>query len=196
VRRDLLITALLFTAIGFAGGYVYSLQGVKSRLQPVVQPAPSSSAQNAEGLPEGHPPLEAAQRWRSLQEKAEANPNDPAAALELANLLYDLQRWDVAVTWYERALTLDAKNTNARTDLATCYFNLNRFDKALAEYERALRDEPDKPQALYGLALSRLHGQQDRAGARRALEQLRRTHPDFSGIPALEQALKQAGPVQ
>lgn len=194
MRRDLLITALLFTAIGFAGGYVYSRQGASSRLQPAVQSAPSSPEQNAEGLPEGHPPLEAAERWRRLQEKAEDNPNDPAAALELANLLYDLQRWDAAVTWYERTLALAPKNTNARTDLATCYFNLRRFDKALAEYERALKDEPDKPEALYGLALTRLHGQQDRAGARQALEQLQRTHPDFSGIPALEQALKQEGP--
>lgn len=193
MRRDLLVTALLFTAIGFAGGYLYSEQTARSQLRPAFQAAPGTGA-GGEALPEGHPPLDVSERWRSLQEQAEDNPDNPRAALELANFLYDLERWEEALSWYERGLELDPQNTNARTDLATCYFHLSRFDEALAAYGRVLELEPNKPQALYGLALARLHGQGDREGARQAYEKLRRNHPDFPGVELLERALTQEGP--
>jgi len=186
-----LITALLFTAIGFAGGYLYSRQITGGALRPTTAPTPAASQMGGEALPEGHPPIDVSERWRTLQEEAEKNPRDPRPALELANLLYDLERWEVATSWYQRALELSPKNADALTDLATCYFNLDRFDDALAAYQRALALEPDKPQALYGLALARLQGKQDREGARQAFEQLRRTRPDFPGMDTLERALAQ-----
>lgn len=190
MRRDLLITALVFTAIGFVGGYVYTQYaappGTVSTLSgPVGMAGPEPDAT----LPEGHPPLDMAQRWRTLQQQAEANPNDSKTALELANLLFDLQRWEDATFWYKRVLTLEAKNTDARTDLATCYFNLGRHDEALKEYSASLEIEPDKPQALYGTALTRL-SQKDTAGARQAYEQLRRAHPEFPGNDDLAKRLE------
>lgn len=192
MRRDLLITALLFTAIGFVGGYAYFQQTSSGALRTVVQPpAPTAEADNE--LPAGHPPLDVAQRWRELQDRAEANPRDAAAARELADLLYDLERWEPAVFWYRRALELEPKNTHARTDLATCYFHLNRHDEALAEYAKALELEPRKPQALYGLALTRLHGKKDRAGAEAAYRELRQAHPDFPGLEQLARELESAG---
>jgi tetratricopeptide (TPR) repeat protein len=194
VRRDLLITALLFAAIGFVGGYVYSQQISSGALRTIVQPpAPAPAAESDGELPSGHPPLDVAQRWRELQQRAEANPRDPAAARELADLLYDLERWEPAVLWYRRTLELEPKNTHARTDLATCYFHLNRHDEALVEYAKALELEPRKPQALYGLALTRLNGKKDRAGAEAAYQELRRAHPDFPGLEQLARELEPAG---
>lgn len=195
MRRDLLITAILFTAIGFVGGYVYTQQTGGVGLRPAGQPpAPTLPADQADtSLPEGHPPLDVAQRWRTLQEAADKNPRDPQAAMELGDFLYDLQRWEQAVFWYRRTLELDPKRTDARTDLATCYFHLNRFEEALADYARVLELEPNKPQALYGLALTRLHGKQDRAGALQAFEQLRRSHPDFPGLEQLARELEPGG---
>ena len=194
MRRDLLITALLFTAIGFVGGYVYSQQTSRGALRTVVQPpAPSPAAEGDEELPTGHPPLDVAQRWRELQERAEANPRDAATARELADFLYDLERWEQAVFWYKRTLELEPKNTHARTDLATCYYHLGRHDEALVEYARALKLEPRKPQALYGLALTRLHGKKDRAGAQAAYEELRQAHPTFAGLEQLARELEAAG---
>jgi tetratricopeptide (TPR) repeat protein len=191
MRRDLLITALLFTAIGFAGGYLYWRQVAGGALRPTVAPAPTAGQTEGEALPEGHPPMDVSQRWRALQEAAEKNPRDPRPALELANFLYDVERWEAAISWYQRALELSPNNADARTDLATCYFNLKRFDDALVAYQQVLELERNKPQALYGLALARLHGKQDQEGARKVFEQLRRTHPDFPGVEALERALAQ-----
>lgn len=191
MRRDLLITALLFTAIGFAGGYIYWRQVASSPLRTSAAPAPTAGPMGSEPLPEGHPPMDISQRWQALQETAEKNPRDPKPALELANFLYDNQRWEPAISWYQRALELSPRDADPRTDLATCYFNLSRFDDALTAYQQALEVEPNKPQALYGVALTRLQGKQDRDGARQAFEQLRRTHPDFPGVALLERALAQ-----
>ena len=197
MRRDLLITALLFAAIGFVGGYVYSQQTSSGALRTIVQPpAPAAAEAEAEAdgeLPAGHPPLDVAQRWRELQQRAEARPTDPAAARELADLLYDMERWEQAVFWYRRTLELEPKNTHARTDLATSYFHLNRHDEALAEYAKALELEPRKPQALYGMALTRLHGKKDRAGAEAVYRELKQAHPDFPGLEQLARELGQAG---
>lgn len=192
MRRDLLITALLFAAVGFVGGYVYSQQTSSGALRTVVQP-PVPAAEADDELPAGHPPLDVAQRWRELQERAEANSRDPATARELADLLYDLERWEQAVFWYRRTLELEPKNTHARTDLATSYFHLNRHDEALAEYARALELEPRKPEALYGLALTRLHGKKDRAGAEAAYRELQQAHPDFPGLEQLAREMESAG---
>jgi len=190
MRRDLLLTALIFTLIGFFGGYVYFKETAASPMQPPVRPGSTAGGQGPE-LPQGHPPLDVSQRWLELEERATNNPNDMQAALDLANLLYDVENWEKAATWYERVLALQPGNTSARTDMATCYVNLGRFDRALAEYQRALADEPNKPQALYGLAVARLHGKQDVAGAQQAFEQLRRNHPDFPGVALLEKSLKE-----
>lgn len=189
MRRDLLITALIFTAVGFIGGYIYSQHTAPSSSR-ASGPASLAMLEADAGLPEGHPPIDVAQRWRALQEQADANPNDPRAAVELANFLYDIERWEDATFWYKRALALEPKNTDARTDLATCYYNLRRYDEAIAEYEAVLALEPNKPQALYGLALARLNGKQDAAGARRLYEQLRRAHPDFPWNDDLAQRLE------
>ncbi len=190
MRRDLLLTALIFAAIGFFGGYVYFRETVGSPLQPGVRPA-APAATGSQELPEGHPPLDVSERWRDLEARATSNPDDVQAALDLANFLYDIQNWEEAITWYERVLARQPRDTNARTDMATAYFNLGRHEEAVAAYGRVLEIEPNKPQALYGLALARLHGQQDRAGARQAFEQLRRAHPDFPGVVLLEEALGQ-----
>lgn len=193
MRRDLLITALIFTVVGFIAGIVYDRQTGGGGL--CTPPAQSPVSQASEPtLPQGHPPLDVAQRWQTLQQQAEANPRDARAAFELANFLYDSERWEDAIVWYRRGIELQPKNTDARTDLATCYYNLGRYDEAIADYSRALKLEPNKPQALYGLAMARLRGKQDTAGARQAYEQLRRSHPDFPGLPTLAQQLEQGQP--
>lgn len=192
MRRDLVITALLFVVIGFAGGILYSRYTHNSPLRPTAPP--SVAAESQQDLPEGHPPLDVSQRWNTLRQQAEANPRDVQAALELANFLYDIERWQDAIFWYRRALELEPKNTDARTDLATSYHNLGRYDEAIAEYNRSLEFEPNKPQALFGLGMARLRGKQDAAGARRLLEQLRRTHPDFPGIEILAKELGEGRP--
>lgn len=160
---------------------------------PSPRPAATSPAGSA-ALPADHPPMETARRWQELREKAEANPRDENAAAALANFLYDQGVWGQAIQWYRRTLEINPKNTNARTDMATGYFQAQMFDDAIREYEAALKDEPNKPQALFGLARVKFEGKQDRAGAERVYEQLKKSHPAFEGVEVLAGILGKGAP--
>lgn len=194
MRRDLLVTALLFTIVGFIAGALYTgaLAGsgpAAAQGRTVSNPPAGSGV-----LPADHPPMEEARRWQELREKAEANPKDENAAVELANFLYDQGVWDQAIEWYQRTLEINPRNTNARTDMATCYFQAKMFDEAIKEYTAALTDEPNKPQALFGLARVKFEGKQDRAGAERVFEQLKQAHPTFEGVEVLAGILGKGAP--
>ena len=73
---------------------------------------------------------------------AAQNPKDPDICLKLANYLYDQKQYDQSIEWYHRALALDPKNVNARTDLGTAYFYSGRSQDALAEYRKSLAIDP------------------------------------------------------
>lgn len=190
MRRDLLVTALIFLLVGFAAGALYTgALGGPTIAAPPGRPAATAPVPASEELPEGHPPMELAARWQELRERAEANPQDELAQVDLANFLYDQGVWDQAILAYQRALAINPRNTDARTDLATSLFNSDQFEAAQREYETALKQEPDKPQALFGLARVKLEGLQDRAGAEQIYERLRRAHPDFEGVAVLAEIL-------
>ena len=194
MRRDLLITALIFSVVGFLAGALFTgAVGGARPASPALSPpvAPSSSQ---EGLPEGHPPLDLAERWQELRERAESSPEDFGAAVELANFLYDQASWEQAAVWYQKALALNPRDAGVRTDYATSLYNQGRAGDAIAEYGAALRDEPDKPQALYGLARAKLEAEQDRATAEKLYDQLRRAHPDFEGVRLLAAQLAETKP--
>src|SRR5579863_2647017 len=88
----------------------------------------SANAAGSDGakLPSGHPPLDVATKIKALENLAAQSPQDPQPPLDLANLYYDQKQYDHAADWYEKALALDPKNVNARTDLGTAYFNIGR----------------------------------------------------------------------
>ena len=196
MRRELILTAIIFTVLGFLAGHVYTRQTQRAPATPAASSTPNpeeptASVDSQTGLPPGHPPINATEMVNSLKQAAQ-NPEDKRAALELANALYDARRFDEAVFWYKRALALDPKDVNARTDLGSAYYNLKRYDEAIAEFERSLAFDPTHAQTLYNLVVVKLNGKQDIAGAQEALARLERAHPDFPMLADLKQSLAQA----
>ncbi|MFQ5696558.1 MAG: tetratricopeptide repeat protein [Terriglobia bacterium] len=190
MRRDLLITALAFLTLGFLGGYLVS---ESSRApQPSAPAAGGGAATSAAGeeLPSGHPPARLARRWLELEQQVQENPEDAEVALRFALFLDEAQRWSEAARAYGRVLELAPENAEVLVKRGTVHFHLGRVEEAVADFERALALNPDQPRALYGLALARLQGQRDVAGARAAYERLRRSHPDYPGLELLAQQLE------
>lgn len=191
MRRDLVVTALIFALIGFLGGYIYIRQ---TRLPPERGSGASTgslaleapAAEEASGLPEGHPPLDVARQIVDLRKDAEKNPTDPAAALRLADFLFNTGRFQDAIPWYERALRLEPKNIDARIRLAGCLVETAQHDAALKQLDTVLQLKPNEPHALYHQAVTLLRGKQDRAGAERVYRQLRQVNPHFPGLEDLE----------
>ncbi len=200
------ITAIVFLVVGFLVGYIYESHQKPATPAAIVTPAdspsgataqPGAGAQGAggggvQGLPPGHPPLNLDSTIKAFEDAAAQNPQDPEPVLRLANLLYDNQRFQDAVEWYQKALKLDPKNVNARTDLGTVYFSLGRLQDALKEYKESLQIDPRHEPTIFNMIIVNLEGTHDLAAARAAWEKLHAMDPNYKGLDGLKQRLDAA----
>ena len=143
-------------------------------------------------LPEGHPPIDISAVVKTLEEHAAQNPRDPEPRLKLANYLYDQQQWQRAIEWYQKAVELDPKNVNARTDMGTAYFNLGRPADALREYRQSLEIDPTHQPTMFNLIVVHLDGLHDVAAAQQAWDRLHKRNPGYPGLDNLKGRLDSA----
>ena len=216
MKKESIITAVVFLGVGFLAGYIFQSERVstlqqKLALAPSAKPAdvgagpaapdatspsgdsPGSLASNSTGnLPAGHPAVNDATMIRFLQDEASEKPNDPAAPLKLANFLFDKQKFSDAVPWYEKSLTLDPKNVDARTDLGTAYFDLGHPQEAAREFNQVLRIDPKHQPTLFNLIVVSIEGTHDLRAASRAYAKLHRLNPNYPNLDRLRQELDAA----
>ena len=110
--------------------------------------------------------IETVKEVESLQATLERDPRNPDALLRLANLYYDIKIFPRAVTMYDRYLTIQPKNSDARVDMGISYFQMaledsgNRnhyFDVAIDELRKALEHAPQHQLGYYNLGMIYLH---------------------------------------
>lgn len=204
MRKETIITAVVFLVVGFLAGYIAHAQLNSERTQRAAiaggqalqderaaQAATTSAVPGGESpkLPEGHPPLEIAGQMRALEDQANQNPSDPRPRLELANLLYDHHLYGRAIEWYQKALELDPKNISARTDMGTAYFYTGRPQDALREYRRSLEVDPKHEATLMNMIIVSLEGTRDLDSAQAAWERLKKVNPNHPKLDFFRQQL-------
>ena len=205
MKKETLLTAIVFLVVGFLAGYITAAQMGWSGRQKGVLSAPSGMpAENAgspataqggaapSGLPEGHPPIDSALIIKQLQEEAQQNPKDPDIPLKLANFLYDQRQYAQAIEWYQKSLALNPKNVNARTDLGTAYYYLGQGGEALKQYNQSLAIDPDHKPTLLNLIVVNLEGTHNLAAARKAWDRLHKLDPANPSLQSLKQKLDAA----
>lgn len=205
MKKETIITAVVFFAVGFLAGYIYDAQknwnaqraaasAPHAREDTPGDAAPTGATGGGMGqaLPEGHPPIETSAVVKTLEEQAAQNPKDPDPRLKLANYLYDHQQWQPAIEWYQKALELDPKNVNARTDLGTAYFNAGRPQEALREYRKSLKYDPTYQPTIYNSIVVNLDGTHDIAAAQQAWGRLNKMNPSYPGLDRLKARLEAA----
>jgi ribosomal protein L40E len=103
---------------------------------------------------------------QSLQQTVDANPNDAAARLRLANVLHDGGMLPRAIDNYQQYLKLDPKDPNARVDLGICYDQLalqdsnnapRYFAMAVQEMRTVADNAPTHQPAAFNLGIVNLH---------------------------------------
>ena len=198
-----LITAVVFLIVGFVAGYVFKSQTASSRSVAESNSTSSSGAvaspADGSALPPGHPAVatspEVQAQVQAMQQQAEANPQDPAAPLKLADFLYDHGDFQGAIPWYQKAVALDPRNVNASTDLGTCYFNLGRSNEALKQFQHSLDVEPQHQPTLFNIIVVNMEGKHDYQAARRAYDVLYKLNPTYPKLDDLKKTLDQeSGP--
>jgi tetratricopeptide (TPR) repeat protein len=68
--------------------------------------------------------------------------------------LYNMSDYQGALTWFDRALSIDPNNSSAIVNKARAYYNLDKLQDALQWFDKALVIEPNNVVALNGKASS------------------------------------------
>jgi cytochrome c-type biogenesis protein CcmH/NrfG len=199
MKLDSIAFALAGIVFGLLAGWVIGAQYATTRAVPPVVAAATPAAP-APATPAAPPPLNQAE-VEKFRTQAEAEPTSIAPRVALANLYFDAEQYSEAVTWYEAAMKLDARNADVSTDLGVSYYYLNQPDRALQQFEHSLAVNPKHTKTLLNLGIVRAFGKQDLAGAtkawqgvvdmapnspegqaaKRALDAMKNAHPDVSG---------------
>lgn len=167
MKAETLVAAVSFTCFGVLIGWILGSQQV----QPPVDPPAATSATSAPASapassPNGPAPQPVdAQRVADLERTAHADASNASVRVQLGNLYFDAQRFDLAIPWYEAAFALTPRDADVSTDLAVCYYYSNQVDRALAQLDRSLAIDPHHAKALLNQGIVRAWGKSDLQGA-------------------------------
>jgi len=181
---------VLFLVIGLLAGFLagYLAQEAIAPLQPARLAAPAGGFHGvgeAGAAPAGDANAAASAEIERLRQALEADPNDAGALVALANLNFDIQRWDRARELYERYLELRPEDADAQTDLGICLRAAGDFPGALERFARAQELAPDHWQSLYNEVVVRAFDLGDLASAMPVLERLERLAPGNPDVARL-----------
>ena len=137
MKSDSIAFALAGVAFGLIAGWVIGTQQATPRA-PVAAPA-QASAPAANGSGGTRAALLDEAQVTALKNVATREPANAQPRAQLANLYFDAERYDDAITWYTEALKLTPNDVNVRTDLGVCYYYLNQPDKALEQFDQSLK---------------------------------------------------------
>jgi cytochrome c-type biogenesis protein CcmH/NrfG len=153
------------TFFGILVGWILGSQQAGPGLPSASSAAATAASSTATPDAQAPPPLDM-QRASALEKTAASQPANAAVRVELGNLYYDAQRFDLATPWYEAALKLNPRDIDVSTDLAVCYFsNQNQADRALAQIDHSLQIDPKHTKTLLNQGFIRAYGKQDLSGA-------------------------------
>lgn len=211
MKIETIVTAIIFFSVGFLAGFIYKSQRHANVPVPAFATAAASGASAGSpsvggamgagnsagvdpqtGLPNGHPPLEVAQIIENYTQQANQHPRDPQIPLRLANYLYDKHYFNLAIQWYQRCLTLEPKDVNARTDLGTSYFYTGQPQQAIAEYKKALALNPKHQPTMFNLVVVNLEGTHDLRAANKYWNELHQLNPSYPGLKGIKARLDAA----
>ena len=168
---------------GFLAGWIIGAQqgqGTAPTAAKTPQAAPSgppAGGQGGDQAPQAPARLDQA-KVDALRQRATDNPKDAGVRAELGNLYFDAERYPEAITWYEAALALDARNVNVSTDLGVSYYYSQDADRALAQFDRSLQIDPKHTKTMLNIGVVRAFGKQDLDGATKIWQQVADMAPD------------------
>jgi tetratricopeptide (TPR) repeat protein len=169
VNRESLAYAISGVMFGLIVGWILGTQQAGSGVLAPLAPASQVAAQLPDQAP---PPVLDVQRASALERQANSEPNNAIVRIDLGNLYFDAERFDIAASWYEAALKLDPKNVNASTDLGVSYYSSNQIDRALTQFDYSLSLDPAHAKTLFNQGIVLAFGKQDLDSAAKAWERL------------------------
>ena len=185
MNRESLAFAISGIMFGLLVGWILGTQQVAP---PAATPAQSASA--GQGQAQQTPPPLDVRRAAELEKQANSEPANSTVRVDLGNLYFDAERYDLAISWYEAALKIDPKNVNASTDLGVAYYASSQFDRALAQLDHSLSIDPVHTKTLLNKGIVMAFGMQDLNGAKLVWERLVSVAPNSPEAARAKTALE------
>ena len=110
--------------------------------------------------------------------------------IKAGNAYFDGEKYEIAETWYQRALEKDPKNISVRTDLGLTFFlrEPRDIDRAIKEYKTSLAINPEHEISLQNLALA--YGEKgDKENLKLTIEKLKKVNPKNPAVTKSEGTL-------
>ena len=172
-------------AFGLIAGWIIGTQ----QAAPRTAAPPGQAAAATQNAPSQRAAILDEAKVTALKSVAERQPTNAQPRVELANLYFDAERYDDAITWYQDALKLTPNDVNVSTDLGVCYYYTNQPDKALLQLSHSLSVDPKHAKTLLNMGIVKAFGKQDLEGATKAWEQVVELAPDSPEAQAAKRAL-------
>jgi cytochrome c-type biogenesis protein CcmH/NrfG len=141
--RILYLVALLSVIVVAIYGYRYVV--------PNDTPKPQANAPATQAP--SQTPVFDQEHYGHLLERVQANPDGFAENLDMGNFLFDSNRFEEAIGYYDKAIQSNSKAADVIVDAGVCYFNLNQFNKAKIYFENALSADDTHVNALYNMGI-------------------------------------------
>lgn len=182
-RMNLLFGSLvaLLAATALVSAYL-------NRSLPVIQDAPAGAADVK--LPEGHPPLDLANKLEGLEQMSRSDPQNADYKVQIGNAYYDLGQYQKAIDAYQQSLAIRPQDPNVETDMGTCYHFIGQPDMALEVINHVLKYSPNFPQALFNKGLVLVEDKKDIKGGIAVWEDLLRMNPTFPQKAQIERRIR------
>jgi len=182
---------------GFGAYHVWyaapHVDGTKPFANPVAQ-AQASMPASGPTPPAGGGSVQAPMvaQINELKRQLQQDPKDFVTLVRLGNLYFDVQMWDQAAGYYERAVEVRPEDADVLTDLGTTYRGMGQPDKALDAFARASAADPRHFQSLFNTVIVAGFdlGQFDRA--EQAMQALEGLTPRPPRLDELRRALDDA----
>ena len=189
-RFGFFFLALCLFAAGFlAGVLVHQAMSDHSGSQAQSFQSAPAPAQQAAPQQSPAPDRATAARIAELEKAVIRNPSDRNAFVELGNLYFDADQARLPIMASENPLRLKADDPGVMPVFGVMYRRDGQYQKALDCFKKTLEIEPGHPVALFNTGIVFYYDLHDAAGARKAWEELLKTHPDAKapdGTPVTE----------
>lgn len=93
------------------------------------------------------------EHYGHLLERVRANPGGFSENVDLGNFLFDSQKFEEAILYYDKAIEANAKAADVIVDAGVCHFNLDQIDRAKVYFEKALNVDDTHVNALYNMGI-------------------------------------------
>jgi cytochrome c-type biogenesis protein CcmH/NrfG len=176
MQRD---KAILFMAVCFLAGFIIgAIAAIRfvSKEAPGPAPAVESSAPGGQvSTPTPKPPSK--EEIASLENVLKTDPNNLNALVSLGNLYFDGNLYQKAIDVYSRALKINPRDADVRTDMAIMYRGVKDYDRAVKELQEAAAADPKHANSRFNLGIILLHDKKDFKGAVVAWEDYLKVDP-------------------